>query len=417
MNVFALERNLRARIAVGFVNRLLDTMITTFMAVYLAAAYGIAAAGVLMFVVVALGVFGMFLGGHLSDTRGRRPTLLLAETTACVSFALMALGDSGNGGTLLVYAGYLLSKLASSVALPANDAMIIDVTTPENRTGVYTINYWATNLALACGGLLGGFLYNGHFTLLLLIAAVATGGVLLTTFLVITETRPAGAVSAEAAHPLRTFVVGYRTVARDRRFLEFVAAATLGLAIEFQLVNYIGVRLSTDLPPQNLFRVDRWTVHVDGVEMLGILRAENAILVVLLALFSHVLFKHLRDRMRLYVGIALFTFGYMVLAVSETGWVLLVAGVVFTVGELMNVPVKQALLANMVPRAARPRYMAVYNLNIRFSQMIASICITLGALVSPWGMAALYGVFGVVIILLYRNVLVADSAEQVATTS
>jgi DHA1 family multidrug resistance protein B-like MFS transporter len=365
---------------------------------------------------VTLGVLGMFLGGHLSDTRGRRPTLLLAEATACASFALMALGGSGNGGTLLVYAGYLVAKLASSIALPANDAMIVDVTSPENRTDVYTINYWATNLALVCGGLLGGFLYNGHFALLLEIAAIATGGALLTTFLVITETRPAGAAPTEAAHPLRTFVAGYRTVARDGRFLKFVVAATLGLAIEFQLVNYIGVRLSTDLPPQNLFSLGGRTVHVDGVEMLGILRAENAALVVLLALFSHVLFKHLPDRVRLYAGIALFAFGYMVLAVSETGWVLLVTGVVFTVGELMNVPVKQALLANMVPQTARPRYMAVYNLNIRFSQMIASICITLGALVGPWGMAALYGVFGVAIILLYRNVLVADSTQQVTTS-
>ncbi|MEU4247176.1 MFS transporter [Amycolatopsis sp. NPDC026612] len=400
MNILGLHRNLRARIAIGFVNRLLDAMITTFMAVYLADRYTIAVAGVLMFAVVSLGVFAMFFGGHLSDTRGRRPTLLLAETAACLSFGLMALGNSGAGGTVVVFVGYLVAKLASSVALPANDAVIVDVTTPEDRKGVYTINYWATNLALAVGSLLGGFLYHGHFTLLLLIAAVATGGALLTTFLVIGETRPAEAESAEAVHPVRAFVVGYRTVARDGRFLKFVAAATLGLAIEFQLVNYLGVRLS-GLPAQNLLGVGQ----VDGVEMLGLVRAENTVLVVLLALFSHVVFKRIPDRPRLYVGIALFAAGYMVLAVSQTGWVLLVAGVVFTVGELMNVPVKQALLANMVPRTARPRYMAVYNLSIRFSQMIASISITLGALIGPWGMAAFYGLLGVAIILLYRTVL------------
>jgi DHA1 family multidrug resistance protein B-like MFS transporter len=412
VNIFSLHRNLRLRIAVGFVNRLLDAMITTFMAVYLSVSYGVAAAGLLILAVVSLGVAGMFLGGHLSDTRGRRATLLLAEFTACLSFALMAVGNAWAGGTVVVYAGYLVAKFASSIALPANDAMIVDVTTPENRTDVYTINYWATNLALACGSLVGGFLYGGHFTLLLAVAAAATATVLMTTFWFISETKPAEAGPVEPVHPVREFVLGYRTVARDGTFLRLVLAATLGLAIEFQLVNYIGVRLSGDLPPQRLVDIGAWTVHVDGVEMLGLLRAENTVLVVVLALFSHVLFKRVPDRLRLYAGIVLFAGGYMVMAVSDTGWVLLIAGVVFTVGELMNVPVKQSLLANMVPATARPRYMAVYNLSIRFSQMIASVCITLGAFLRPWGMATLYGVFGIVIILLYRSVLARTARRE-----
>ena len=39
---------------------------------------------------------------------------------------------------------------------------------------------------------------------------------------------------------------------------------------------------------------------------------------------------------------------------------------------------------------------------------------TLGAVVSRWGIAALYGVFGVVIILKYRTVLVARARERAA---
>jgi MFS transporter, DHA1 family, multidrug resistance protein B len=412
MNIFSLHPNLRIRIAAGFLNRLLDAMITTFMAVYLAARWGAGAAGVLLFAVVTLGVAAMFLGGHLSDTRGRRPTLVLAEATACMAFVLMAIGEKGAGGTPLVYLGYLIGKLASSVALPANDAMIVDVTTPENRTDVYTINYWATNLALACGSLLGGFLYEGHFTLLLVIAATTTAAVLAATVLWISETRPEEAEPASAGPALRVFAQGYRVVARDGTFLRFVVAATLGLAIEFQLVNYIAVRLSSDLPGQDLLHSGGWRLHVDGVRLLGMVRAENTILVVLLALFSSVLFKRVPDRLRLYAGIALFTAGYMVLAVSNSGWVLLAAGAVFTVGELMNVPVKQALLANMVPGTARPRYMAVYNLSIRVSQMLASICVTAGALVGPWGMSALYGLFGLTIILLYRSVLAATESSR-----
>ncbi|WP_370942128.1 MFS transporter [Amycolatopsis sp. cg5] len=397
MNFFALHPTLRIRIGVGFVNRLLDSMITSFMAIYLAFRFGIAVAGILMFVVVSLGVIGMLVGGHISDTRGRRATLLLAEFGGFASFALMAVADASSA-TLLVYAGYLVNKFAASLALPANDAMIVDVTTPEDRKQVYTMNYWATNLALAIGGLLGGFLYNGHFTLLLGGAAACTAGVFAVTYFLISESKPSEAVVAPRASVLREFSAGYRLVLRDAMFIRFMVAATLIMAIEFQLVNYVGVRLSHDLP--------------NGVEILGILRAENTALVVVLALFSHLLFRRLSDKVRLYAGVGLFTAGYMVLAVSNTGWVLLIAGAVFTVGELMNVPVKQAMLANMVPDQARTRYMAVYNLNIRVAQMLAAGCITLGALVPPWGIALLYGLAGLVVVAQFRVLLARTAAPE-----
>lgn len=406
MNFWTLERTLRIRIGVGFVNRLMDSMITSFMAIYLAFTYSVALAGAMMFVVVSLGVVGMLVGGHVSDTRGRRATLLVAELATFVTFGVMALGNSAwVASPLVVYLAYLVNKFAASVALPANDAMIVDVTTPEIRKGVYTVNFWATNVALAVGALLGALLYDGHFTLMLAIAAAGTFGVTASTFLWIPETRPERAGTEPKASALREFAAGYRLVLRDLMFIRLMVAGTLVLAIEFQLINYVGVRLAMELPEQRLLEFGSWAVRVDGPEMLGILRAENTTLVVVLALFSHVLFRRVSDKVGLYLGTALFVAGYMVLAVSNSGWLLMAAGFVFTVGELMSVPIRQTLLANMVADHSRTRYMAVYNLNIRVAQMIAALCITLGSHISPWGMAAFYGALGLIILQQYRVVL------------
>jgi DHA1 family multidrug resistance protein B-like MFS transporter len=90
----ALNPILRTRVVVGFVNRLIDSMITSFMAIYLAFTFGIVITGVLMFSVVSLGVVGMLVGGHISDKRGRRRTLLLAESAAYATFTLMAAANS-----------------------------------------------------------------------------------------------------------------------------------------------------------------------------------------------------------------------------------------------------------------------------------------------------------------------------------
>ncbi|MEU7882203.1 MFS transporter [Microbispora bryophytorum] len=415
MNLSALHPNLRVRIAVGFLQRLLDSMVMSFMAIYLAFEYGVAVAGVLVVTVMVLGVVGTLAGGHMSDARGRRRTLLLGETGVCLTFALMAVADSPAWHSpAIVYCGYLVNKFAASFAMPANDAMILDVTTPESRKLVYTINYWSINLALAFGALLGGFLYNGHFTLLLTLAAGGTVVIAAATYFLIAETRPeeeAGAAAEPRGSILRDFANGYRLVLQDRAFGRLLVAATLFMSIELQLINYIGVRLARDLPAQNLLSIGSWSVRVDGVEMLGILRAENTVLVVALALVAHLVLRRVPDRVRMYAGAGLFTAGYMVLAVSDTGWVLLVAALVLTVGELMDVPVRQALLADMVPAASRTRYMAVYNLNIRVALVVASLCITIGSVLPPWGMAALYGVFGLVIIWQYHAILTPSAAR------
>ncbi|GIH50189.1 MFS transporter, DHA1 family, multidrug resistance protein B [Microbispora rosea] len=416
-----LHPNLRVRIAVGFLQRLLDSMVMSFMAIYLAFEYGVAVAGVLVVTVMVLGVVGTLAGGHMSDARGRRRTLLLGETGVCVTFALMAVADSPAWHSpALVYCGYLVNKFAASFAMPANDAMILDVTTPESRKLVYTINYWSINLALAFGALLGGFLYNGHFTLLLTLAAAGTVAIAAATYFLIAETKPeeteqglgeTGATAGPRGSILRDFANGYRLVLQDRAFGRLLVAATLFMSIELQLINYIGVRLARDLPAQNLLSIGSWSIRVDGVEMLGILRAENTVLVVALALVAHLVLRRVPDRVRMYAGAGLFTAGYMVLAVSDTGWVLLVAALVLTVGELMDVPVRQALLADMVPAASRTRYMAVYNLNIRVALVVASLCITVGSVLPPWGMAALYGVFGLVIIWQYHAILTPSAAR------
>ncbi|MGI5153902.1 MFS transporter [Microbispora sp. CA-102843] len=419
MNLAALHPNLRVRIAVGFLQRLLDSMVMSFMAIYLAFEYGVAVAGVLVVTVMVLGVVGTLAGGHMSDARGRRRTLLLGETGVCLTFALMAVADSPAWHSpAIVYCGYLVNKFAASFAMPANDAMILDVTTPESRKLVYTINYWSINLALAFGALLGGFLYNGHFTLLLTLAASGTVAIAAATYFLIAETKPeetepreTGAAAEPRGSILRDFASGYRLVLQDRAFGRLLVAATLFMSIELQLINYIGVRLARDLPAQDLLSIGSWSVRVDGVEMLGILRAENTVLVVALALVAHLVLRRVPDRVRMYAGAGLFTAGYMVLAVSDTGWVLLVAALVLTVGELMDVPVRQALLADMVPVASRTRYMAVYNLNIRVALVVASLCITIGSVLPPWGMAALYGVFGLVIIWQYHAILTPSAAR------
>lgn len=409
---FALHRNVRIRIGLSFVHKLIDAMILTFIAIYLAAQVGVAAAGALLLVFAAFAVLGMLIGGHLSETWGRRPMLIAGDLSGCVFLVLMAIAYYSNWGALAVYFSYAMVKLGSNLALPANDATIIDVTPVPDRKYVYTVNYWVVNLALGGGALVGGFLYATHFGAVMVASAIGTAGALLVTVLFVAETKPDSAVAAEPAKPtgLGRFVDGYRLVLVDSTFRRLIIAATLGLSLEGQLNNYIGIRLSQSLPVQHLFLFG----DVDGVRMVGVLKAENTLMVVVLALFINVLLRRFSDRIRLYAGITLFAGGFAVLAVSGTAWVLLLACLVLTIGELMNVPIKLALLAELAPEQGRPRYMAAYYLHIRFGQVLTALLVILGADIGPQWMAAVYLLMGVLIIFQYRSILASRAARAKA---
>jgi DHA1 family multidrug resistance protein B-like MFS transporter len=75
------------------------------------------------------------------------------------------------------------------------------------------------------------------------------------------------------------------------------------MALEVQINYFINVRVSEGFPQQTLFTIGSWAARVTGVEILGILRAENTLLVVVLALVVLGTLKRLNDRFRLYVGV------------------------------------------------------------------------------------------------------------------
>lgn len=415
MSLRGLHPNIRLRIGVGFVQRLLGVMLMPLLVIHLAALYGPAVAGVLTLAVAVAGIAANFLGGHLADVHGRRPVMVAGELGATLTFALLALANSPWWSSgVATFALFLLNTCSSQLATPAADAMMVDVSTAENRQFVYTVNYWSINLAFTAGALLGGFLYDGHFVQLLTAAAALCALTTAVMWRWITETAPVTA--GEAATGAGAMLRGYLAVAQDRVFLRQLIAAALIAAVGMQIGYYIAVRLAAEFPRQTLLRIGPWAPEVDGVAILGILRAVNAAMVVALVLVAKKMLSHASDRSRLYAGIGAFTVGHMVWAVSNTGWVLIAAAVLLTLGEIASVPVRQALLADLVDPAARTKYMAAYALNARIGLLLAALCVTLGAFVPALGMSLLYATAGLAAILLYRFVLrTRDAGEPTRT--
>jgi DHA1 family multidrug resistance protein B-like MFS transporter len=404
------NRNVTLRICVMFVHRFVDLMLVPLMVIHFATLYGAVTTGLLTVVAAGVGIGATMLGGHLSDVYGRRPTLLVGEVGGFLAYGGLVLANSpwweSGAGT---YVFYLLVTFLGGIVRPASDGMIIDVSTPEQRPMIYAVNYWATNVAMVGGSLLGGFLYHGHFFHLLAGAAVLELGIAVVSWVAMVETAPVTTPGRDRW--LASMLRGYADVLRDRLFARLFLGILFFTIVQSQMQFYIGVRLAEDFTPASLLgRLD-----VDGVSMMGILRAVNTFLVVCLGLFAVRLFRRLTDWQRLCGGTIVFVAGHMLLVVTDDPWLLILATVVLTVGELANSPTRQSLLASVVPDGSRGRYMAVYQLVFRLAMVFASLSVTLGALVSPLVMSLLYGVLGVASVVLFQSVLVQNSKRTLVT--
>lgn len=104
------------------------------------------------------GVVGRALGGSFADSRfwGRRKTLLLsAVVSAIASFVLAIAADFP-----MFVLGNLLMGLGIGLYWPANEAVVADLTTPDQRNEAYAITRLADTVGLGLGVVLAGWVVS-----------------------------------------------------------------------------------------------------------------------------------------------------------------------------------------------------------------------------------------------------------------
>jgi len=407
ISLWRAHRNVKLRLMVAFINRFLAFMLAPLMAILFATSFGARAAGLMLALVVVATMCCSFLGGHLADVRGRRATLLISEAGVLVAYTCMWLANSPWWhNPELTYGAFLLNSCMGGLGFPASDAVMMDIATPQTRSAIYTANYWLMNLAFASGALVGGLFHGSQFGWLLLLGLVLCSTSYATTVFALVETKPRASADRAGRPPgkgVRSAIRQYRYAAADRVFIRLTCAAVLITTVEMQLTYYLGIHLAAHFTPRTLLQVENWRLTVDGIGMLSVLRMLNTVLVVALALVVGRLLRALGDRVRMYAGITVFVIGFMGLALTRDPWLLIGCSLVYTVGELMNVPVRQGMLADLVDPVHRSRYMALYGMRPRAAALLASLSVVVGAMLPSAGMAVLYALLGCTAMLLLRR--------------
>ncbi|KEO82795.1 MDR family MFS transporter [Tumebacillus flagellatus] len=418
MGIRSLHRNLKIRMFDSFLSMMLGNMLFPFMTIYFAEQFGSKTAGLLLMLNIALGVVANFCGGYLADLYGRRTLMLAGESLRLTAFVgMMAANSPWLNSPVLTFVMFVITGLCWGLSGPAMDAMMVDVSTPENRKLVYSVQYWSVNFSVMLGGVIGGFFFQSYrFELFVAVCVAQMVSVLLLVFF-IEETHRGTHASCvrkeKSSGAVREMLGNYGKVFADRRFMLYVLASLLMMSVEFMNNSYTGVRLSREFGVQSVFGLP-----LDGVKMFGMLSSENSLFVVLLTAFVTVWLKKRREQPLLILGVLLYTAGYAMQAWSNQPLVLFLCMGVAVCGELLWVPIKQSMMADLAPEENRSAYMAVNGLVFRGASILGSLAVTVGAFLPSWTMAILFGLCGLAalnLLLRVRNQRVSVRHERTET--
>ncbi|MFD6999746.1 MDR family MFS transporter [Streptomyces mirabilis] len=375
------------------VNRL-GAFVATFMALYLTLDRGYSAsyAGLVASLHGLGGVVSSLGAGVMTDRLGRRPTLLVAQTSTAASVALLGFMHD----PVSIAAVAFLVGMASNASRPAVQAMLADIVRPEDRVRAFSLNYWAINLGFAVSSMAAGFIAEFSYLAGFLIEAGMTLACALLVFAKLPESRPAQ--NAKEAKD----DVGLGTVLRDRRFMSVVGLSFL-VALVFQQGS---VGLPVAMGEAGFTPAD-----------YGMAIAVNGVLIVALQIPVTRFIQHRDPRRLLVISSVLAGYGFGLTAFAGSVGVFALTVCVWTLAEIVNAPTQTGLVVQLSPTHGRGRYQGMYTLSWSLAALIAPLMS--GVVIDRfgaewlWGLCALVGtVAGLGYGLLMRRLPTEEPAVE-----
>ncbi|MGW1870601.1 MDR family MFS transporter [Streptomyces mauvecolor] len=333
------------------INRL-GAFVATFMALYLTLDRGYSAsyAGLVASLHGLGGVVSSIGAGIMTDRLGRRPTLMIAQTSTALSVALLGFMTD----PVAIAGVAFLVGMASNASRPAVQAMMADIVKPEDRVRAFSLNYWAINLGFAISSMTAGFIAQYSYLAGFLGEASLTLVCAVVVFLKLPESRPEQTAVEKESEPQ----VGMGTVLKDGRFMGVVGLSFL-ISLIFQQ-GYVGLPVA---------------MGTDGFSSadFGLAIAVNGILIVAVQIPVTRYIQHRDPRRLLIISALLAGYGFGLTAFAGSVAVYALTICVWTLAEIVNAPTQTGLVVRLSPVHGRGRYQGIYTMSWSVAALVAPL--------------------------------------------
>lgn len=334
-----------------FIDRLGGALMFPFFTLYITKRFdvGMTEVGILFGLFSVASVVGSTFGGALTDRLGRKGMLIFGLIASALTSLLMGVVSTIE----LFFFSALFVGLFANTGGPAQQAMVADLLSKEQRAQGFGILRVVANLAITIGPAIGGLLATRSYLLLFVCDAVfslITAGIVA---LALRETKPDTHPDEAEPTMVQTFG-GYLDVLRDVTFVLFMGACILMTTVYMQMNTSLSVYLRD--------------VHGVSEQGFGYVLSLNAGMVVLFQFPITRWAKKYRPLLVMTMGTLLYALGFALYGFVSAYGLFLLAMAIITIGEMLVVPISQALVAQFSPEDMRGRYMAVFG----FSWVIPS---------------------------------------------
>lgn len=326
----------------SFIDSLGRTILFPFFTLYITRKFdvGMTEAGILLAIFSVTGMAGSMVGGALADKIGRK--IMIMSGLFLSAFSSLVMGFISE--LSIFFIASLFVGLLSNIAGPAQQAMIADLLPEEKRAEGFGVFRVIHNLAWVVGPSIGGLLAVRSYLLLFVSDAVFSTITALVILRFIQETKPDRSDEKDTPGFWET-MGGYRKVVKNTFFMAFLGMVVLMVFVYQQLYSTLSVYLRD--------------VHQIFESGYGILMSLNAFLVVLLQFWVTRTIRNRDPFLMMALGTAFYLIGFTSFGFIH-GYILFMgAAVAITFGEMITIPVQQALVSRIAPEDMRGRYMAV----------------------------------------------------------
>jgi MFS family permease len=319
-----------------FLNKF-GTFVLPFLAIYMTRlGYTAAQAGVAI-AAYGIGTLGAcLLGGYLADRFGRRKTIVLSMV--CAALTMLCLSQARSFLAIVMFSG--LAGLAGEFYRPASSALLTDLVPAGQRVTAFAAYRMSLNAGFAFGPATAGLLARHSFTWLFIGDAATSALYGLVAWFAL----PSGLRGFRTANTLLETV---RVLRDDRAFRQAVLAALAVGTVFVQVFSTMSLEI---------------TRSGFSAATYGAVISLNGVLVVLCELPLTTITKRYPARRMMALGFLLIGAGFASNALVRTLPLLVLTTVLFTLGEMISMPVSGAYVADLAPSHQRGLYMGTYGM-------------------------------------------------------